>query len=373
MTNTALAQSEHRNPVEIVREQLNGEKMLAELRVALPSNISVVSFKQVAIAAVNKNPDLAHADRGSLFTSCVECAQDGLLPNGKEAALVIYKTKAQGNGYVSKVRYMPMIAGLYKKARSSGDIQTLRSHVVYEADHFVYSLGLEPNLEHEPALMADRGKAVGAYAVARLQDGTVELEFMPTAEINEVRKASKSPDKGPWAKWWSEMARKTVVRRLYKRLPTSTELDRIIDRENMHYDQDKLEAPSPPQTPIATTEAILAQAEADLGEDVIDAEVEEPRFTLPADFDAEAWYKRMHARVEMGKESPDGLISLFEAERPTIEAMCACDLSGWVMDLHDPFFAATGRGIPGTPLEDECAPHDDRNPPPVTDDELPLG
>uniref|UniRef100_UPI00195373C4 recombinase RecT n=1 Tax=Klebsiella aerogenes TaxID=548 RepID=UPI00195373C4 len=46
----------------------------------------------------------------------------GLLPDGREGAIVEFSGKAQ---------WMPMIGGLRKKVRNSGEIATWEAHVVY--------------------------------------------------------------------------------------------------------------------------------------------------------------------------------------------------------------------------------------------------
>ena len=61
------------------------------------------------------------------------------------------------------------------------------------------------------------------YAVAQLKGGGVQFEVMSRAEIEEVRKTSKAGQSGPWSSHWEEMAKKTVIRRLFKYLPVSIE------------------------------------------------------------------------------------------------------------------------------------------------------
>ncbi len=82
----------------------------------------------------------------------------------------------------------------------------------------------------------ERGPAVAAYAVAKTKDGGIYREVMSVADINKVRDVSRSKDRGPWVDWWSEMARKTVIRRLSKRLPMSTDLQAVIERDDDMYD-----------------------------------------------------------------------------------------------------------------------------------------
>ena len=152
MTEKTETQEKQVHPLAVLQQQLEGERMAEQLKMALPAHMPVQKFQRVAITAIAKNMDLIGADRQSLFTACVEAASDGLLPNGKEAALVIYNTKVSSRGqpdkWIKKVQYMPMIAGLYKKARNSGEIAMLDSHVVYRRDHFDYALGLDPRRAH---------------------------------------------------------------------------------------------------------------------------------------------------------------------------------------------------------------------------------
>jgi recombination protein RecT len=105
----------------------------------------------------------------------------------------------------------------------------MSAQVVYENDHFVVSYGFDEDVTHNPPpLDKERGKPIGAYATAVLKDGSRLLEVMSLEEINKVRNVSRSKDRGPWVDWWSEMARKTVMRRLSKRLPMSTDLEEEV-------------------------------------------------------------------------------------------------------------------------------------------------
>lgn len=239
------------DPVTVIRQTMH--QMAPEFRAALPAHISVDKFTRVAMTAVNNNPDLQNADRRSLFGAIVKLAQDGLLPDGREAAVVMFGGKAQA---------MPMIAGVLKKIRQSGDVAKVSAHVVHENDHFVWKLGFDETVEHEPpALDQPRGKAIGAYAVAVLKDGSQLLEVMSLEEIEKVRNVSRAKNSGPWVQWWGEMARKTVMRRLSKRLPMST------DREDDVFERDETLEPEAPTiehetvTPMTRLEALEHQIE----------------------------------------------------------------------------------------------------------------
>lgn len=207
--------------------------MAPQFAMALPSHIKPEKMQRVVMTVVQQNSDLLNADRRSLLGACLKCASDGLIPDGREAALVLFK---------GKVQYMPMIAGLLKRARNSGDIATVTAQVVYEKDKFVWKPADERPIEHEaPPLSEDRGKAIGAYAMARLKDGSIACEVLPMSELTKIRNVSRTKDTGPWVQWTDEMYRKSAFRRLAKWLPMDAEdADRL---EQMAQRDDNLGAP----------------------------------------------------------------------------------------------------------------------------------
>lgn len=187
-----------------------------KIAAALPSHISPERFERVVLTAVQNNPALLNLNRGSLFMACLRAAQDGLLPDGRQGAIVGFKDQAQ---------WMPMVGGLMVLARNSGQVASLVAQVVHERDRFVWRPAdtSEPILHEVPALSDDRGKPIGAYAIARLVSGEVIAEVMTRTEIEKVRAVSRSKDGPAWSQWWGEMARKSALRRLIKRLPLSTD------------------------------------------------------------------------------------------------------------------------------------------------------
>lgn len=290
------AEQQPANPVAVIRQNL--QLMEPEFKAALPPHISVEKFKRVALTAIQNTPALVNADRRSLFGAFVRLAQDGLLPDGREAAIVMFGNKAQA---------MPMIAGILKKIRQSGEVAKVSAQVVYERDKFIVKYGFDEDVEHvPPALNEPRGEPIGAYATAVLKDGSQLLEVMSLEDIQAVRKVSRAASNGPWVSWWGEMARKTVMRRLSKRLPMSTDLeDEVFSRDptmqpNPHHIERTIDAePSEPPAPISRLDAIEhsitdAEPEPPVEPEVIteqaeelEAEIEEQPGTLGEQLEAE--------------------------------------------------------------------------------------
>jgi recombination protein RecT len=111
-------------------------------------------------------------------------------------------------------------------------------NAVYENDEFDYQLGDEEKIHHKPTLR-NRGALIAVYSIVVMKDGEKSREVMSVDDVNAIRKRSRSPDKGPWATDFDEMAKKTVIRRHAKRLPMSTDLDGLVTRD------DDFEEPTP--------------------------------------------------------------------------------------------------------------------------------
>lgn len=225
-------------PMESLRKEATAMEM--EFSRALPPHIPKDRFLRVLMTAVQTSmasnfTNLLECDRRSLWQAAMRAAQDGLLPDGREAAILKYGNAAQ---------FIPMVAGIRKKARNSGEISTWDVHCVYKNDHFVLRLGDSPSIEHTYDLSQDRGELIGAYSVALLKDGSKSYEVMSINEIRAIRDRSQAWQafkngkikSTPWASDEAEMARKTVAKRHAKQLPSSADLDDLMRRDDELYD-----------------------------------------------------------------------------------------------------------------------------------------
>lgn len=307
-TQSTAVQVKQPNPLVALHDQM--EKRTEQFQAALPAHIPVERFKRVILTAIQNNAKLATADRQTLWNSAMKASQDGLLPDGREGALVIYNTKMKIDGkdvWIEAVQWMPMIAGIRKKVRNSGEIATWDAHVVYEKDAFEYQLGYEPLINHKPYLGGDPGKVIAAYSVATMKSGEKSCEVMPVWQIEKVRAISKSKDKGPWVDHYAEMCRKTVARRHSKVLPMSTDLDDLMRRDDDLYDfagDRKADKPDRPKlvdfanaamnAPVGEAEEVKTEAEPEKKPEPTKAE------TKPADEEAE--FSAADA-MEMGRQA----------------------------------------------------------------------
>ncbi|QIG46663.1 recombinase RecT [Nordella sp. HKS 07] len=216
------------NPLITIRSEMM--KLAPEFQAALPAHIKIERFQRVIMTAIQTNPALLNCDRRSLWNACMRAAQDGLLPDGREGAIVPYRIMGR-----LTAQWIPMVAGLRKKARNAGEISTWSCYCVHEKDEFSFELGDDPHIRHRPYLGPERGKVIAAYSIAKLKDGERSYEVMAIDEIDAIRKLSKA-EKGPWDTFPEEMMRKTVLRRHAKSLPFSSDLDDLVRRDDELYD-----------------------------------------------------------------------------------------------------------------------------------------
>jgi recombination protein RecT len=186
-----------------------------------PKHLTPERITRIAMTSVQQTPKLLDCTPESLLGSVLTCTQLGLEPDGVSgrAHLIPYKDKC-----TLVVGYR----GLMDLARRSGEIQSLEARVVYKNDTFEYEYGAHPKLRHVPHMGTDHGDCIAAYAVATMRNGSVSFEVMSREEVDAIKKRSAAGKSGPWVTDYPEMARKTVMRRLCKYLPSSAELQRAV-------------------------------------------------------------------------------------------------------------------------------------------------
>lgn len=251
------------NEIQVLRNTLT--QMEPEFQAALPEHVSAKKFVRTAMTAIQTTPALMRADRRSLFGELVKCASDGLLPDGQEAAIVPFKDQA---------KYMPMVKGILKKVRNSGELASITAQVVYENDEFDYWVDTDgEHLTHKPKIFGDRGQKQGVYALAKTKDGGIYVEVLTSDDLKAIESASRGKNT-PWSgPFRSEMEKKSAIRRLAKRLPMSTDLEQTIKADDEFYEFNKPEEPRE-RAVVSTTPSQLEQILEESGDPVVDATAE---------------------------------------------------------------------------------------------------
>lgn len=206
------------------------DKQAGELARALPRHIDPARFLRTTLTVVLQNEKLLNSSPQSIVGAMMQAGAWGLSldPGMGEAYMVPYYDRRKDRTVAQlQIGYQGMIA----LALRSQLVRRIMARAVYENDTFSYSFGLEEKLDHVPCAEGDPGKLVFVYAVATLANGEKQFDVMSRADVEKIRSRSRAGDSGPWQTDYDAMAKKTVVRRLCKYLPKSTELAQVIDRE----------------------------------------------------------------------------------------------------------------------------------------------
>lgn len=220
----------------------------SEVRHFLEANIGAVRrvavatmnpARMVAIlgAALSRSPLLAKCTPMSLLRCLAQGAELGLEVAGglQEFHPIPYWNTDLG---CYEAQGIPGYPGLTKLVLQTGSVARISAQVVYEGDEFDYALGDKPFLLHKPSLdnlglVLPDDKIKAFYAVAFFKDGGAQFEVMGKAAVDRLKARSlekkKNTDHSPWTTDYSEMGRKTALRRLCKALPKTPALARALD------------------------------------------------------------------------------------------------------------------------------------------------
>ena len=208
---------------ENLRTALAHPKMQEQLIAALPSGVSAERLGRLVNTAVRKNEKLLQCSYRSLFGAVIEAAQLGLdIGTRGHSWLVPFKGEA-----TLIIGYRGMVDLAYRSER----VRSINAKAVYGGDTFTFEFGTSPAIAHVPIAACDRendGVPTHAYAVIETTYGGTLMDVMPIEDIERIRERSRSKSKGPWVTDYDEMCKKTVLRRLFKLAPCSTELQRAV-------------------------------------------------------------------------------------------------------------------------------------------------
>ena len=196
---------------------------------ALPSDFNKARFVQNTVALVAENEQLARMPQAKLVPVLLKGAYLGLDFFNKECYAVPYGQQLQ---FTPSYKGMVKLAKLYSK-RPLTDVY---AHVVRDGDEF--ESGMEDGHEYvrfKPKPFND-GAIVGAFAVAQFKDGGIKVEVMNKAQLDAVKRMSKSQSGTSWKFFPDQMYQKSVVRRLCKNIDLdmeNAEQARIMQAEDV--------------------------------------------------------------------------------------------------------------------------------------------
>ncbi len=121
--------------------------------------------------------------------------------------------------------------GLLKIATDTGSIMWAQAEIVYEGDTFEYRGPTEKPVHIADPFQGEK-KPKGVYCIAKTKEGDFLVETMDIAELDKIKSKSESatsdyPQYSPWNTFWSEMAKKAVIKRASKTWPKTEKMERF--------------------------------------------------------------------------------------------------------------------------------------------------
>ena len=214
--------------VKTTKDWLQTDQFKAEIAKALPKHLTPERFIRVALTTLTKVPKLAQCSKESIFKCMLDLSSLGLEPDGRRAHIIPYGTTA-----TLIIDYK----GLIELAKRSGEVAFWKAETVCDNDYFEVSNGL---VTHKINYREPRGEMYAVYSHVKNTNGLDDYEVMTMEDVEKIRKRSKAGNAGPWVTDFSEMAKKTVIRRHSKRLTLSPEFqDALIkDQDSVIFDSD---------------------------------------------------------------------------------------------------------------------------------------
>lgn len=275
---------------------------LRQLKIMLPDHVQAPVFIATAKTAVVLKPQLLRADlRPSLLTGVMRAASMGLLPDGKQGALV---PRYNADTKTFEIAWQPMVWGVVKLGRETGAIRSIRAVLVFNGEPFRIIQGEEDRIEHEvdpdivdAAYAALNGGRDGngamiskpdafiahlraAYCLITATDGTITRRWMTRQRLISLWQSTRA-EKGPWSgRWIDEMFLKGMIlftakwinldttsaaaKRFQAAMMADLEID--FERQDASISEDKSEpaALAAPQDRLGTLEELLTAPVASL-------------------------------------------------------------------------------------------------------------
>lgn len=222
-----------------VSELLISDSVKQQVALALPNASNAERYCRIALTEVRKTPKLAQSDPMSFMAALMQCAQLDLEPGNSlgHAYLIPFENRSKNR---TEVQFIIGYKGMIELALRSGQVVKIMPRNVYRGDEFSYEFGLNEKCVHRPGPSKREEKDIThSYCVAHLANGETQFDVMDREEIEAVRDksmgyvmakryAKNGQINSPWATSFGEMAKKTVIRRLFKFLPISTETQRLV-------------------------------------------------------------------------------------------------------------------------------------------------
>lgn len=293
------------------------ERSKGQIAKALPRHLTPERMIRMAVTAFSSTPLLQECDVTSIVGCVVKASELGLELTGPLGHAYMVPRKNKGRW---EANFQVGYRGFIDLAYRTGRVKTFCAHEVRAGDNFDYQYGTDPYVIHKPAQTGD-GEITHVYAVCIQTNGGIDFEVMTADQVDaHAKKYSDSlkSEYSPWNTAWAEMAKKTVIRKLAKRVPLSAEFAKALTVDEAAQNDTPIMIGAPEEPPAGRTKikSELPPDEPttdDHGEIAEDESTEEKKQPpTDPDFDPESTTQSLIERAKAAK-SPTKLEDVYGA------------------------------------------------------------
>jgi recombination protein RecT len=209
----------------------------AKIKDVLPKEMDLNRFMRIAFAAMVRNPELNNCTPFSVMEALIRCSECGVEPDGRMAYLVPFRQYKDGKLVRTNCTFILGYMGMVQICRRTREVADIQCEVVYEKDDFDYQFGSNKFLRHRPYDgPGDPGKIIHVWSYVNFVNGFQDFRVWRKDKIDEIRKRSKTSDKGPWVSDYPAMAKKSIFREHFKWLPFSSETIQKVTNDDDYID-----------------------------------------------------------------------------------------------------------------------------------------
>ena len=185
-------------------------KVLEDEGLALPEQYSAKTALSSAFFTLQKVYGIENSHQESIANALLDMVTQGLSPAKTQCYFIVY-----GNELQMQRSYFGTVAALKRLT----NVSKVKAEVIHEGD--VFEIGSNEDMEmivtkFEPKFENMNKPIIGAFAMIKLEDGSINYTVMTKEEIDKSWQQSRSKNNKVQQNFGQEMAKRTVLNRAAK-------------------------------------------------------------------------------------------------------------------------------------------------------------
>lgn len=185
-------------------------KVLEDEGLALPEQYSAKNALSSAFFTLQKVYGIEKATQESIANALLDMVTQGLSPAKTQCYFIVY-----GNELQMQRSYFGTVAALKRLT----NVSKVKAEVIHEGD--IFEIGSNEDMEmivtkFEPKFENMNKPIIGAFAMIKLEDGSINYTVMTKEEIDKSWQQSRNKNNKVQQNFGQEMAKRTVLNRAAK-------------------------------------------------------------------------------------------------------------------------------------------------------------